>query len=69
VRKGDAVQASEKGYRAAEGVVKALAERLDVPEHGQAVKESRWYAHLLASAAASCLQGSAGRSRRAGRWL
>ena len=33
MRKGDAVQASEKGYRAAEGVVKALAERLDVPEH------------------------------------
>ncbi len=27
VRKGDAVQASEKGYRAAEEVVKALAEK------------------------------------------
>jgi len=39
VRKRDAVQASEKDYRAAEEVVKALAEGLDVPEHGHAMAE------------------------------
>jgi len=39
VRKRDAVQASEKDYRAAEEVVKALAEGLDVPEHGRAMAE------------------------------
>jgi len=40
VRKRDAVQASEKDYRAAEEVVKALAEGLDVPEHGHAAEEA-----------------------------
>ena len=39
VRKRDAVQASGKDYRAAEEVVKALAEGLDVPEHGHAIIE------------------------------
>jgi len=39
VRKRDAVQASEKDYRAAEEVVKALAEGLGVPEHGYAIIE------------------------------
>ena len=39
VRKRDAVQASEKDYRAAEKVVKALGEGLDVPEHGHAMAE------------------------------
>ena len=39
MRKRDAVQASEKDYRAAEEVVKALAEELDVPERGHAMAE------------------------------
>ena len=62
VRKGDAVQASGKEYMAAEEVVKALAERLDVPKHGQAVNEGRWYAHLLASVATKPSSGL-------GRWV
>jgi len=70
VRKGDAVQASEKGCRDAEEVVKALAERLDMPEHGQAVKEGRWYARLLASAAAKLPSGLGRRVAEGwGRWL
>ncbi|MGC9153159.1 MAG: PaREP1 family protein [Vulcanisaeta sp.] len=50
--KGDAVQASEKAYKAAEEVVKALAEKLNTKEYQQAVKEGRWYAYQLSSVAA-----------------
>ena len=48
--RGDATQASEKAYKAAEEVVKALAERYNLPEHQQAMKEGRWYTHQLGSA-------------------
>ncbi|ADN49789.1 PaREP1 family protein [Vulcanisaeta distributa] len=50
VRKGDAVQASEKAYKAAEECIKALAERYNIPEHQQAIKEGRWYTYLLGMA-------------------
>jgi len=48
--RGDATQASEKAYRAAEEVIKALAERYNLPEHQQATKEGKWYTHQLGSA-------------------
>ncbi|WP_243674734.1 PaREP1 family protein [Vulcanisaeta distributa] len=51
VSKGDAVQASEKLYKAAEECVKALAEKFDTPEHQQAIKEGRWYTYQLGSVA------------------
>ncbi|GAB6946364.1 PaREP1 family protein [Vulcanisaeta sp. JCM 16161] len=50
LNKGDAVQASGKAYKAAEEAVKALAERFNVPENQQAIKEGSWYTHLLLKA-------------------
>ena len=50
VKKGDPVQASEKAYKVAEEVVKALAEKFNLPEYQQAKKEGRWYTYLLAKA-------------------
>ncbi|QGR17623.1 superfamily I DNA and RNA helicase and helicaseubunit [Sulfurisphaera ohwakuensis] len=51
LKKGDAVQASEKAYKAAEEVIKALAEKYNIQEHQQALKEGRWYTYLLSKAA------------------
>ncbi|MGC9135950.1 PaREP1 family protein [Caldivirga sp.] len=48
--KGDVVQASEKAYKAAEEVIKALAEKYNLVEHQQAVREGRWFAHMLFTA-------------------
>ena len=42
--------ASEKAYRATEEVIKALAEKYNLPEHQQAVKENRWYAYMFFTA-------------------
>lgn len=53
LRKGNAVQASEKAYKAAEEVVKALAEKFNLPEHQQAAREGRWHAYLLGKASNS----------------
>ena len=50
LKKGDAIQASEKAYKVAEEIVKALAEKLNLSEYQQAVKEDRWYTHILVSA-------------------
>ena len=50
VNKGDAVQASEKAYKAAEEVVKALAEKYRTPEYGRFLREGRWYTYLLSMA-------------------
>ena len=50
LRKGDAVQASEKTYKVAEEVIKALAEKFNLPEYQQALKEGRWYTYLLSKA-------------------
>ena len=60
--KGDVIQSSEKAYKAAGELVKALAEKFDLPEHQQAVREGRWYAYSLASAAARL-------SQRLGDWV
>ena len=50
LKKGDAVQASEKAYKTAEEIVKALAEKFNIPEYQQASKEGRWNTYWLASA-------------------
>ncbi|MBB5254253.1 PaREP1 family protein [Sulfurisphaera ohwakuensis] len=50
--KGDAIQASEKAYKTAEEIVKALAEKFNLPEYQQAIKEGRWYTYNLGHAAA-----------------
>ncbi|MGC9137257.1 PaREP1 family protein [Caldivirga sp.] len=47
LNRGDAVQASEKAYKAVEEVIKALAEKYNLPEYQQAVKEGKWFAYLL----------------------
>ncbi|BDR91304.1 PaREP1 family protein [Vulcanisaeta souniana] len=50
INKGDAVQVSEKLYKAAEENVKALAEKYDLSENRQAIREGRWHMHLLLKA-------------------
>jgi len=54
LKKGDAVQASEKAYKVAEEVVKALSEKLNLQEYQQAVKKGRRY--TLGSAVSSLSQ-------------
>jgi hypothetical protein len=49
--RGDAVQASEKAYKAVGECIKALVEKYNLPEHQQAMKEGKWYTHQLSSAA------------------
>jgi hypothetical protein len=48
--KGDPVQASEKAYKAAEEVVKALATKFGTAEYNEALREGRWYTYLLSRA-------------------
>lgn len=50
LNKGDAVQASEKAYKVAEEVVKALAEKFRTPEYQSFLREGRWYTYLLSMA-------------------
>ena len=50
LRKGDAVQASEKAYKVAEEIVKALAEKFNTSEYQQFIKEKRWHTYLLGKA-------------------
>jgi len=44
------VQASEKAYKAAEEVVKALAAKFRTAEYNEALREGRWYTYLLSRA-------------------
>jgi plasmid stabilization system protein ParE len=53
IDKRDAVQASEKLYRAVEECVRVLAETLDTPEAQEARKNGRWFTWLLGKAARS----------------
>ncbi|ACR41625.1 PaREP1 family protein [Saccharolobus islandicus] len=62
LKKGEPVQASEKTYKVAKEVVKALAEKFNLPEYQQAVKEGRWYTYTLGSASASL-------SKMLGEWV
>jgi hypothetical protein len=47
LKRSDAVQASEKAYKVAEEVLKALAEKFNTQEYQQALKEGRWYTYLV----------------------
>jgi len=47
IEKGDAVQASEKLYKAAEEAVKILAGRFELPEYEDAMRIGRWTTPLL----------------------
>lgn len=62
LKKGDSVQASEKAYKVAEEIIKALSEKFNLPEYQQAGKEGRWYAYTLGSASASL-------SKMLGEWV
>ena len=62
LEKGDLVQASEKAYKVAEEIVKALAEKFNLPEYEQALREGRWYTYALGTAAAKL-------SLRLGDWV
>jgi len=50
IRKGDAVQASEKVYKVVEECVKALAQHHNLPEYQVASREGRWWTQLLGKA-------------------
>ncbi|MBB5255242.1 hypothetical protein HNQ62_003017 [Sulfurisphaera ohwakuensis] len=50
--KGDIVQSSEKAYKVAEELVKALAEKFNLPKYQQAIREGRWYTYSLTNAVA-----------------
>jgi hypothetical protein len=50
LKNGDAVQASEKAYKVAEELIKALAEKFNLEEYQKALREGRWYTYLLVSA-------------------
>ena len=43
LNQGDPVQTSEKAYKIAEEIVKALAEKFRTPEYEEFLKEDRWY--------------------------
>jgi len=49
LKKGDPIQASEKTYKVAEEIVKALAEKFKTEEYKQAAIEGRWYTYMLTS--------------------
>ncbi|MQL54428.1 PaREP1 family protein [Acidianus ambivalens] len=60
--KGDVVQASEKAYKVAEEVVKALAEKFKTEEYEEFLKEGRWYTYLLGKASKTL-------SKKLGYWV
>ena len=51
IAKGDAIQASEKLYKAVEECIKTLAQRYKLPEYEKAEEDGRWRSYLLAQAA------------------
>jgi hypothetical protein len=51
LEKGDAVQASEKMYKAVEECIKVLTQHYNTPEYQVTVKEGRWWTQLLGKAA------------------
>jgi hypothetical protein len=56
LKNGDAVQASEKAYKVAEELIKALAEKFNLEEYQKALKEGRWYTYLLVSTSSKLSQ-------------
>ncbi|WP_054854542.1 PaREP1 family protein [Vulcanisaeta distributa] len=67
IDRGDAVQASEKLYKAVEECIKALAEKFNTPEYQEAIKEDRWFTHLIGRAART-LSSRLGESRIVDAW-
>ncbi|MEJ2776142.1 PaREP1 family protein [Sulfolobaceae archaeon RB850M] len=61
-KKGDVVQASEKAYKVAEEVVKALTEKFKTEEYEEFLKEGRWYTYLLGKASKTL-------SKKLGYWV
>ena len=51
ITKGDAIQASEKLYKAVEECIKVLVQRHKLPEYEEAEKDGRWRSYLLGQAA------------------
>lgn len=51
IAKNDAIQASEKLYKAVEECIKVLAERYKLLEYEEVEKDGRWRSYLLAQAA------------------
>ena len=51
IARGDAIQSSEKLYKAVEESIKALAERYKLSEYEEAEKDRRWRTYLLGRAA------------------
>jgi hypothetical protein len=51
IAKGDAIQASEKLYKAVEECIKLLAEQHKLPQYHEAKEDGRWRSYLLAQAA------------------
>jgi hypothetical protein len=47
IAKGDAVQASEKLYKAVEESIKFLAEKYKLPEYERVEEDGRWKTYLL----------------------
>jgi len=56
LKKGNAIQASEKAYKVAEELIKALAEKFNLEEYQKTLKEGRWYTYLLVSASSKLSQ-------------
>ncbi|ADX84894.1 PaREP1 family protein [Saccharolobus islandicus] len=56
LKKNDPVQASEKAYKVAEELIKALSEKFNLEEYQKTLKEGRWYAYLLVSASSKLSQ-------------
>ena len=62
IQKKDAVKASEKAYKAAEEVVKTLAEKFKTDEYEEFLREGRWYTYLLGKASKTL-------SKKLGYWI
>jgi hypothetical protein len=56
LKNGDAAQASEKAYKVAEELIKALTEKFNLEEYQKALKEGRWYTYLLVAASSKLSQ-------------
>lgn len=56
LKKNDPVQASEKAYKVAEELIKALSEKFNLEEYQKTLKEGRWYTYLLVSASSKLSQ-------------
>ena len=61
IAEGDAIQASEKLYKAVEECIKILTERHKLPEYEKAEEDGRWVGYLLGRAARRLAQDLGGK--------